>query len=397
MDTAEPAIRDDAEGNLYVVYVEHSSTRVADIFLQKYDKDLNVAGPRVRVSVDGTAKTWRGDPPTIAAGPDGTIYIGWTRALPAAKGNDLVISVSRDGGRTFAEPVKVNDDIKPASHGMHSIAADKDGRVFVAWLDERNVKTSEQSANVGDTQESIRRPAGFRFIRTHHNTNHAAEPQKPAEQETEAAEPNSEVFFSSSFDGGRTFSANEKVASDVCPCCKTSLLAAGDGRLYLSWRQVLPGDLRHIAVASTSDKGQTFSEPVIVSDDQWKLNACPVSGAALASGDGGKLIAAWYTAGDAGEPGLYMAESIDGGRTFEPRRPISEKAVAGSPVAFDNSQRFLFSASGDKVIAREPGGGSVIIEKATLPAAAMANGQIFTVFVRNEDGKHSVWLAAIPR
>jgi hypothetical protein len=116
------------------------------------------------------------------------------------------------------------------------------GAVYISWLDERNVK--------------------------------------PAAHSEMHVEPNSEVFFASSNDGGRTFSKNIRVASDVCPCCKTATLAA-NGKLYLSWRQVLPGEFRHIAVASSNDGGQTFSNASIVSDDKWMLTACPMSGPAL--------------------------------------------------------------------------------------------------------------------
>jgi hypothetical protein len=93
-------------------------------------------------------------------------------------------------------------------------------------------------------------------------------------------ESNRELFVSSSSDGGHTFTPNRQVATDVCPCCKTALAIGPEGRVYLSWRQVLPGDLRHIAVSSSADGGKSFTESKIVSDDQWVLAGCPVSGSA---------------------------------------------------------------------------------------------------------------------
>jgi hypothetical protein len=98
-------------------------------------------------------------------------------------------------------------------------------------------------------------------------------------------ESNRVAYFASSADGGRTFSRNVKLAGEVCPCCKTSLAVGEDGRVYAAWRQVMPGNFRHIAVASSGDGGETFNAPTVVSDDRWELRGCPVSGPALAAGD----------------------------------------------------------------------------------------------------------------
>ncbi|MGD9589076.1 MAG: sialidase family protein [Pyrinomonadaceae bacterium] len=392
-DAAEPAIATGPDGSVYVAYVEHAGKGATDVFLQKYGTDLNPAGPRVRVSPDGTAKTWKGDPPTVAAAPDGTVFVGWTRATASGKGTDLMVSASRDGGLSFEAPVKVNDDTEPASHGMHSIAVGADGRIYVAWLDERNVKMpAHDSVSAGDVQAPVRLPAGFEAVHAHHDDKKKSTPTpKP-----EPAEPNSEVFFSYSTDGGETFSANKKIANDVCPCCKTSMLAAPDGKLYLSWRQVLPGDLRHIAVASTEDKGETFSERSIVSDDQWRLHACPVSGAALSYAEGGRLTVTWYTAGDAGQAGVYSAESADGGRSFGPRRLVSFDAGAGTPIAFAGSQACMFTTNDSEIVVAGESGTAGRIPNAALPAAASDGGRIITAFVRPEGKERSVWLAVLP-
>ena len=392
-DAAEPAVVSDKDGNVYVLFVKHSAKSSADVYLQKYDPDLKPIDSNVSVSTDGSAKTWRGDPPTAAIGPDGSIYVGWTRTLPQGRGNDLVISTSRDGGKTFDSPVKVNDDSKPVSHGMHSLAVGSDGRVYAAWLDERSVKTSPPVADVV-YPEIDALPDGYEIVQIHNGENHSPKPTPTPS--AEEAEPNSEVFFSYSADGGKTFAPNKKIAADVCPCCKTSMLAAADGKIYVSWRQVLPGDMRHIAVTSTSDKGDTFSKSVIVSDDKWRLFACPVSGSAL-SEDGGKLLVSWYTAGDAGQPGLYSSESTDGGKTFGPRVLVSSTAGAGTPVLLADSKACLFATEDNAIkMIGTTTAHSNTIENAVLPAATKSGGKIIAVFVRPNGDKRSVWMAALP-
>ncbi|MEP7211716.1 MAG: sialidase family protein [Acidobacteriota bacterium] len=388
IDAAEPAITTGNDGKVFVAYVEYGRDKTGDLFVAGFDGELKSTGEAVRVNRNpGEVKTWYGDPPTIAAAADGTVYVGWTRRVRAAGGGgtDLVLSVSRDGGQTFAEPVKVNDDTAPASHGMHSLAVDGD-RVYMSWLDERNVKADK--AEMWETTPSP--TEGFEFVKAHHTAKHNV-------SSDEAAEPNSEVFFASSTDGGKTFSKNVRVASDVCPCCKTATLAAG-GKLYLSWRQVLPGSFRHIAVASSVDDGKTFSTAAIVSDDKWMLSACPVSGAALTTNDAGELIVYWYTAGAAGEPGLYRASSSDGGRTFAPRSLVDAPAVSGAPVLIKNKKgaACVLAENGPQISVIPAIGSETAaprkIRNAELPAAAALGDGMVIAFVRKEGNARSVWV-----
>jgi hypothetical protein len=380
IDAAEPAIAVDAAGNAFVVFVEHRPDKSADLFVKKLDEGLRPASEAVRVNANaGEVKAWAGDPPTIAVGRDGAVYVGWTRRNVSGRGNDLVLSVSHDSGATFGEAVKVNDDAKPASHGMHSLAIGKDGRIYMAWLDERNVKMDEHAAIDSEHMSSA---PGFYYVKAHHNPNNEPEPTH------EMAEPNSEVFFAVSTDG-KTFAANQKIAADVCPCCKTSIELSPDSTIYVSWRQVFKGDLRHIAVASSADSGKTFTQPSIVSDDQWQLNACPVSGAALFAGENKTLQVLWYTAGKAGQPGVYMAESNDAGKTFAPRKLISGEGASGLPSLGSESQ--VFPISGGKIAMRRSGQPDFSFEGES-PAVALRNGNPLVAFVQKNGEDRSIWI-----
>ncbi len=391
-DAAEPAVASAPDGGVFVVWVEHGAGKTADVFLQKFDAEAKPAGEKARVNPNaGEATAWRGDPPTIKIGADGAIYVGWTKRVKTetASGTDFYVSVSRDGGKTFQSTAKVNDDTAPASHGMHSLTVDKNGKIYAAWLDERNIKKPAHAQNNASST--------FEFVKAQH----APTPEtKPADEE---AEPNSEVFFSVSSDGGKTFSPNKKLSSEVCPCCKTAVLAAPDGKIYVSWRQVVGDNFRHIAVASSADGGDSFSEPVIVSDDRWQIAGCPVSGAPLVSGEDNSVRVAWFSAGAAGAPGVYQAYSTDGGKTFSPRSLVSEgfspyspQFVVGEPnvshIAWANGGKQVFFAESmtpDTVGKPVPAIGS-----ASYFSAANSKGKLFAVYVKNDD-KSVVRLAQI--
>lgn len=382
-DAAEPAIAADANGNVYVVYVEHSAEKSADVYLQKFDADAKPLGERTRVnSESGKAKAWFGDSPTIKIGGDNQIYIGWTRTVETSKttATDLMLSVSRDSGKTFDQAVKVNDDLAPASHGMHSLAVGADNKIFMAWLDERNLKNEARAESIFDSE--------FQIIKAHH---------KPKENEkAENTEPNSEVFFAVSNDGGRTFAANKKLSSEVCPCCKTTLAVAPDNKIYASWRQVVGDNFRHIAVAVSNDNGANFSKPTVVSDDQWQLNACPVSGAAMAFDALSQLQVAWFTAGIAGEPGIYQAASKDAGATFSSRIKIFDGMISGQPIFLadkDKSLRVFWEADGKIMQTRLSANGVALpaetVADGSSPAITHIGDQIYLAFL-NKEAKNRV-------
>jgi len=324
---AEPSVAAADGGAVYVAWVTHGAGKEADVWLARFDGEGKREGEPARVNPSaGVATAWRGDPPDVAVAPDGAVYVAWTaRAAETGHATTLNLSVSRDGGRSFGPPVKVNDDAGACVHGMHSLAVGRDGRVYLAWLDERNVQPHEASKHGdgaikhGDSSGAKKTSGGMH------------------------GEQNREVFFAASADGGRTFSRNRRVATEACPCCKTALAVSADGRVYVGWRQVLPGDFRHIAVASTPDGGETFGAASIVSDDRWELRGCPVSGPALAAGEGGGLRVVWFTAGEAGRAGLYSSESSDGGRTFAPRQLLTEGNWRGTPVLLGDERGAAFA------------------------------------------------------
>ena len=368
VDAAEPATAAASDGTFYVAWVNHDAKQ-ADVMLARFNHKGEMQGSPVRVNREpGIATAWRGDQPSVAVAADGAVYVLWTARVNAGghkHGTDVYLSASTDRGQSFASEVKVNDDKATGPHGMHSLAVAKDGRIYAGWLDERNV--------------------------------HVPKPSTKAEGHH--MESNRDLYVSYSTDGGRTFSANRKVASDACPCCKTALAVSADGTLYAGWRQVLPGNFRHIAVASSTDGGTKFSKPVIVSDDRWMLQGCPVSGPSLSVDTAsGSLKVVWYAAGESGAPGVYVAESKDNGRSFSPRQLLSQETVRGTPAfAVGNNNLIALWQSADALETKmrdigTAGAALSVALNAELPAGAFANDKLFVAYIATEKEKRSIWL-----
>jgi hypothetical protein len=378
-DSAEPSISSGADGSVYVGWVEHRDKQ-ADVMVQRLDSDGKPLGSPTRVNPQvGESTAWRGDPPSLAVSNSGTLYVAWTKKVdtPAGHAEDLYLSQSRDQGATFEAPVRVNDDQKAVGHGMHSLAVGPDGRIYVAWLDERNAPPPAPLAS-----HSMK----------HHNM----------------TEANREVFSAVSDNGGRSFQPNKRIATDACPCCRTAISVSPDNRVYLSWRQVLPGDFRHIAVAYSDNAGEEFSQPVIVSDDRWSIGGCPVSGGALSAGANGMLSVLWYTAGDAGPEGLYWSQSRDGGRTFGQRKLVYQGHSQGTPSIMAQSSDQLYAIwevsnaqSSSRAMFKELGSGASSVDATALssgssaPVAVLKDKRLYVVYVNTAQEERNVaFLAA---
>jgi BNR repeat-like domain len=308
-----PFIVSDNRGAFYLTYVERANG-VSNVMLRHSSDGANFSAP-VRVNDrSGDATVRNENPPKVAVGARGEVYVCWANERGKWKG-DIRFARSTDGGKTFSPAVTVNSDGagEPAGHAFQSVAVDRQGRVYVAWIDERNKQKEDRGA---------------------------------------------EIWLAVSADRGRTFSRDRRILSDVCECCRTNLQIDAAGNLYLSYRTVpRSGPMyRDIIIARSQNGGKTFAQTV-VSEDRWEINGCPVAGPSFSFDNRGAIVAVWFMGG--GErPGLYYADSTDGGKTFTPRRLLDPRqkigkhahtaglAGGGAFVAWDDADGKTFSAWG---------------------------------------------------
>jgi hypothetical protein len=74
----------------------------------------------------------------VRGGPGDTVAVLWRKVFPGDV-RDMVLGLSRDGGRTFARPVRVHDDgwkITGCPHRGGQVAMDGKGTVYAAWYTE---------------------------------------------------------------------------------------------------------------------------------------------------------------------------------------------------------------------------------------------------------------------
>ena len=273
-----PSIRIDDEGRIALAWMEENKD-IRSVLYAGTEHPGGPIGPPVTVNQSAEAPYMRQESPALAVVGD-DVFLTWALTHPKLTqdkpfSNELRLSRSTDGGKTFLPSILVNDDEQVIGHSFDSIHVAPDGVVHVAWIDGR-------------------------------------EGQK---------EPG--TFITRSTDHGRTVVKNLKVDDNTCVCCRTSLTTGPDGTLYVAWRKVLPGELRETVVARSIDGGQTFTAPVIVGHDKWVFPGCPHRPASIGTDRLGRLYVVWYTEGVDDTPAVFLAYSDNRGDTFSPKQKLN--------------------------------------------------------------------------
>lgn len=263
-------------------------------------------GEPVRVNdEDGDASLNGEQPPRVALVPrsegEPVIAVVWT--AKNAEGTTLLLSRSQDGGQSFGRDFVVPGTEAAGNRGWHSIAV-ADGRVHTLWLDHREMA------------------AGSDVATSHHE--HAASAE--GTRDGVAMAQKSKLYIAST-DGAV---AARAITGGVCYCCKTTFAAGTNNSLYAAWRHVYAGNIRDIAFTLSRDGGRTFAAPIRVSEDGWVLDGCPENGPSMVV-DGEQVHVVWptlvgATAADSETLALFYAMSRDG-QTFTPRQQIPTEGV----------------------------------------------------------------------
>lgn len=305
----------------------------------------------------GGSTLWSNGDPAVAVGPDGTFYIAgisngfrgmsvsrgtvgnngisWSFPVQAVTGSGLIdkelLAVDQASGALYMaydrsqqiEVIRSDDQgttwtspaiLSPPNRGIGAFPlVAPTGRVYVAWLD------GWPSAN-------------------------------------------QRMVFSSSDDGGTTFSSAVEI-SRVCPFTvagfsrgqvpafpSVALDTSGgdyDGRVYVAWHSICSGNADAL-ISSSDDGGLTWADPVVINDDATTaLQFSPT-----VSVDANGIVNAFFydrrENPGTGITNVYFAQSFDGGASFSPNARITEVATNWSATASDispNMGDYMFSLS----------------------------------------------------
>lgn len=251
-----------------------------------------------------------GEQPQITIDGNGTVRIVFGRE------DKIFYSASKDHGVNFSKPVQVSE--VPGMHlGMTrgpQLATSKDYSVVTAMDTKGNIhsyildhKTDTWTTmkNVNDVEASA--PEGLMGITADNNNNFYAVWLDLRENRR------NNICFAS-LNGNTSWSANKIIYKSpdghVCECCKPSVVAK-DKLISVMFRNWMNGS-RDMYLATSSDKGQTFSTAQKLGTGTWQFNACPMDGGGLSVDSKNSIHTVWQRDGQIFSASPGQAETLIG-------------------------------------------------------------------------------------
>lgn len=224
------------------------------------------------------------------------------------RGGTIVSARSGDGGRTFGPTIAIAGGEGPGNRGWENIAVDSGGRVHAVWLDHRELANSPSMTHMAE----------------HH--------VEPADSKKDAvATAQLSKLYTATLDDSPSSHA---ITGGVCYCCKTAIAVGTQNDIYLAWRHVYPQNVRDMAFTESHDGGLTFSAPVRVSEDKWQIEGCPEDGPALAVDTRRQIHVVWPTLvndSPTSQPSIGIFYASNTGRGFGQRQRMPTEGVPHHP------------------------------------------------------------------
>jgi hypothetical protein len=199
---------------------------------------------------------------------------------------DVKLSLSKELERTKKNFILHNDGTK-SEHGFVSMLPyNKDG-FFVTWLDGRNTAGGHDTAG-------------------EHGAGGAM------------------TLRSALVGANGTITQRTELDTRVCDCCQTSAAMTSNGPVVV-YRDRSDEEVRDISIVRAING--TWTQPMTIGEDNWKIAGCPVNGPSVDAIDT-SLAVAWFTA-STGVGDVKIAFSKDAGATFTVPFNVSTGSATG--------------------------------------------------------------------
>ncbi len=232
----------------------------------------------------------------IAKTSNGIMYAVFRYKTPTPKNRfagSVFYSISSDDGTTWSEKKKLVTAETSQSQSFYDIALLPNGELGMCWLDNRKL---------------IKNKGG------------------------------STLYFAHSY-GNEGFVNEKPIAGSTCQCCRTDMFISGKNQINVAYRNIMNDSIRDMFVTKSLDNGKSFSKPVRMGKDDWKIFGCPHTGPSLAY-NGVDLAVAWYTGAESGR-GLFFKNLNDEIGFLKNKNLISPTGLHPQMTALNNGNYYL--------------------------------------------------------
>lgn len=210
-----------------------------------------------------------------SAGTFYCVFIDWRN------GNaDLYLSSSVDSGKTWSKNIRIDDDLSGQEQIYCRLLTTKDGILYAIWQDNRNLKTLydiyfSKSYDGGKTWS--------KNIRINDDTTHTWQEVPFAaldkngsiyvnwhdfRKKGSSGEIVPNIYFSSSSDQGNTWSPNIPITHEKqYGTTWAQLVQLSDCSLHCVWGEPHEGPVTQLFHSYSKNQGKSWSEPALINDD----------------------------------------------------------------------------------------------------------------------------------
>ncbi|WP_198174934.1 sialidase family protein [Spirosoma arboris] len=316
-----PRLITDERGNPVLTWIERSESSLSLVHRISTDGGQTFGEP-TRISLPATTSAHGEDVPKLIFKGDGTRMVVFSLPKPtsdALRAGNLLYKRSSDQGKTWSQEQPIHRDTTAGkSHSYAELTRLPNGEVGLIWLDEKLANREGRTVRFTQTVAS----------------------------------------------GG--FGPEIVVDSNACQCCRPGIVVDKEGRIYLTYRDWLSAETglgaRDISYTVSTDGGQSFSQPTVLVNDNWQINACPHSGPQLFVQDEA-VYATWYS-GTSNHAGIRLArldksqtpELIAGSNRTHPQLTgwpdgrlamVWEELVGEAPDAYRQTMVRIYAANGE--------------------------------------------------
>ncbi len=239
--------------------------------------------------------------PKIAFDKYQGVYLSWATPKEKKYTADVRFSYSSDYGKTFTQPVTVNDDNLLTGHSFNEMLVTGEGDISIVWLDSRHSYQLRKQGKKTNGSALYLGKANYRK-------------------------------------GDKNFS-NEQLANNTCVCCRIAMNYNNHGEIAVFWRHIYGDNIREFALMTLGQGDSKQSTPYQISYDRWKINGCPHQGGAISINENNRYHLVWFNQGEVGK-GIFYASSDDQGKSLT--KPLSvgmQSAQAAHPHMKTNGNR----------------------------------------------------------
>jgi len=286
--------------------------------------------------------------PDITVDREGNIYIVYTERLSGTSGH-FYCTRSADGGETWSEPARVDDNASAVPAGWARVAVDTAGGLFSAWNDGRAGRMRIWSSVSTDRGATWRRNVRVDDDTVPADCFHADVSVQPVANRYLATSTapywvrpgyiNSNSAFYSSADQGLTWTPGV-VLDTFSGYCGQPHVVADAGHIVCDYTGSSGGNQNSTEARASTDGGATWSDPVAVTDLDTLYSSYLNGGKLAVDATGGVHACLMVCDLQQWEYETYYARSTDHGATWSAREMVNDATTgiqADPNIAADSS------------------------------------------------------------